>query len=435
MGPSHGTPPEGTTSRLVQRVPRGQFRQVVVPGSKSVANRALICAALADGTSTLRGLPGGDDTAAMISALRDLGVAIHSPSLGTVSDTIRITGGRPTGGTAWAELAGTTSRFLLALAATGGSPVTVDGGDPLRRRPMGPLLDALTAIGARVDARDGHLPATITGPAHGGPVTVRGDVSSQFISALMLIAPTLSEGITITVSGDLVSRPYVDLTARVMAAFGHHAVTISDASITVDPGGYRATEFTVEADASSASYPLAIAAATGGTVTIPGLDLPSSQGDIAIVDLLAAMGCRVETSTGVTLAGPDGPLAGIDIDMADISDLVPTVAVLACLADGPSRIRGVGFIRAKESDRLGDLSTELRRCGAVIEVLNDGLAIDPRGTDLSGARLDTHHDHRLAMAFAVLGAAIGGIEILEPTVVTKSWPGFWDMLATFEQNR
>ena len=137
----------------------------------------------------------------------------------------------------------------------------------------------------------------------------------------------------------------------------------------------------------------------------------------------------------LTITGPDGPLTGIDVDMAHISDLVPTIAVLACLADGPTRIRGVGFIRAKESDRLGDLATELRRCGAVVEVLDDGLAIDPSRSRLHGARVATHHDHRLAMAFAVLGAAIGSVEILEPQVVSKSWPGFWDMLASFEQIR
>lgn len=434
MGASDGTPFEDTTTRIVERVERRQSRRVAVPGSKSIANRALVCAALAEGTSLLTGVPDGDDTTAMISALRDLGLGIDAPT----SDgrrAVRITGGRPAGGRAWAELAGTTSRFLLGLAASGSTPITVDGGEPLRRRPVGPLLAALRAIGAGVVDDDGRLPATVTGPATGGEVTVRGDVSSQFISALMLVAPVLRDGVTIAISGGLVSRPYVDLTARVMAAFGHHGVTVTDTAITVSPGRYRATDFVVEADASSASYPLALAAATGATVVIPGLDIDSSQGDIAILDLLARMGCRVETSDGIALTGPDGPLHGIDIDMADISDLVPTVAVLACLADSPSRMRGVGFIRAKESDRLGDLATELRRCGAVVEVLEDGLAIDPSGPRLRGARLDTHHDHRLAMAFAVLGAAIGGVEIVEPDVVTKSWPGFWAMLSDFEQNR
>ena len=427
------------TTRIVDRVERQQSRRVVVPGSKSIANRALICAALADGTSTLTGVPDGDDTAAMVSALDELGFAISSSDADDRSSTIRISGGRPAGGTAWADLAGTTSRFLLGLAAVGSEPITVDGGEPLRRRPMGPLIDALRSIGADVDATDGRLPATVTGPAAGGDVAVRGDVSSQFISALMLVAPVLADGVRIAITGELVSRPYVDLTARVMASFGHHGVTVTDTAITVTPGRYRATEFAVEADASSASYPLALAAATGATVVVPGLDVDSSQGDIAILDLLAEMGCRVETDHGpgreTTVTGPGGPLHGIDVDMAHTSDLVPTIAVLACLADGPSRIRGVGFIRAKESDRLGDLATELRRCGAVVDVLDDGLAIDPSVTRLRGTRVDTHHDHRLAMALAVLGAAIGSVEIVEPGVVTKSWPGFWEMLAVFERNR
>ena len=427
------------TTRIVDRVERRQSRRVIVPGSKSIANRALICAALADGTSTLSGVPDGDDSAAMVSALRDLGFAISSSDADDRSNTIRINGGRPAGGTAWADLAGTTSRFLLGLAATGSDPITVDGDEPLRRRPMGPLIDALRSIGADVDAADGRLPATVTGRAVGGDVAVPGDVSSQFISALMLVAPVLADGVRITITGELVSRPYVDLTARVMASFGHHGVTVTDTAITVTPGRYLGTEFAVEADASSASYPLALAAATGASVVVPGLDVGSSQGDIAILDLLAEMGCRVETDHGpggeTTITGPDGPLHGIDVDMAYVSDLVPTIAVLACLADGPTRIRGVGFIRAKESDRIGDLATELRRCGAVVDVLDDGLAIDPSATTLHGARVDTHHDHRLAMAFAVLGAAIGSVEIVEPQVVTKSWPGFWEMLAMFERNR
>ena len=417
--------------RVVERITVGQVRSVSVPGSKSVANRALVCAALAPGTSILRGVPDGDDSAAMVTALRELGFAVEV-SYGS-TDVIAVTGGRPAGGAAWAELAGTTSRFLIALAATGSAPITVDGGPPLRRRPMTPLLDAVRAIGARVDTADGHLPVTVCGPAHGGTVTVPGDVSSQFLSALMLIAPTLPDGISIAVTGHLVSRPYVELTARVMAAFGHEAVHLSEGSITVATGRYRARTFEVEPDASSASYPLAIAAATCSTVVVPGLRADSSQGDIALLGLLERMGCRVETSGDVTVTGPVS-LSGIDVDMADISDLVPTVAVLACLATGPTRIRGVGFIRAKESDRLGDLAHELRRCGALVTETEDGLDIEPSSA-LSGARVATHHDHRLAMALAVLGTAIGGVEIADPAVVGKSWPSFWTMLDTFAADR
>ena len=409
----------------------GQSLEVRVPGSKSIANRALICAALAHGTSTLHGMPDGDDTAAMVTALRALGFGIDTSHV--ASGAIGVTGGRPTGGAAWAELAGTTSRFLIGLAATGAEPITIDGGPPLRRRPMTPLLDALRTIGADVDSADGHLPVRVTGPARGGAVTVRGDVSSQFLSALMLVAPTLAEGIRISISGHLVSRPYVELTARVMAGFGHDGVDITATTITVAPGGYRARTYAVEPDASSASYPLALAAATRSTVVVPGLRSDSSQGDIALLDLLRRMGCRVDSDGDVTVTGP-GTLHGIDVDMADISDLVPTIAVLACLAEGPTRIRGVGFIRAKESDRLGDLALELRRCGALVTDTDDGLEVEP-SPQLHGARLDTHHDHRLAMAFAVLGAVIGGVDIVEPAVVSKSWPAFWSMLESFSTER
>lgn len=418
-----------TATRTVRPMARHQDRVVTVPGSKSVANRALICAALAEGTSTVRGLPNGDDTTAMIRALGALGHRVDTAG----PQAVRVSGGRPTAGTAWAALAGTTSRFLLGLAATGEQPITVDGDEPLRRRPVAPLLDALAALGARVESTEGRLPVTISGPTQGGTVTIRGDVSSQFLSALMLVAPVLENGVRLVIDGELVSRPYVDLTATVMASFGHHEVTVTDQAINVAAGRYRAADYSVEPDASSASYPLALAAATGSTVTVPGLRLYSSQGDIAIVDLLERMGCRVDTSGDITVTGPER-LTGLDVDMSDISDLVPTVAVLACLAEGPSRIRGVGFIRAKESDRLGDLARELRRCGADLSETDDGLVIAP-SADLHGARLDTHHDHRLAMAFAVLGSVVGPLDIADPGVVAKSWPGFWDMLADFEHAR
>jgi 3-phosphoshikimate 1-carboxyvinyltransferase len=255
---------------------------------------------------------------------------------------------------------------------------------------------------------------------------MRGDVSSQFISALMMIGPELESGLAIELTTPLVSLPYVELTAAVMRAFGATDVTVDDHRIVVPSGSYRGRTYTVEPDASSASYPLAIAALRGGEVTISGLRRDSAQGDVAIVDLLVAMGCRADASADrvVVTRDPELPLRGVDVDMADISDLVPTVAAVAVTASTPSTIRGVGFIRSKESDRLGDLAGELRKTGARIEVTDDGLRIEPAGA-LHRAALDTHHDHRLAMAFAVLGSIVDGIEIGDPDVVTKSWPGFW----------
>ncbi len=405
---------------------------VVVPGSKSIANRALVCAALADGTSTLRRVPGGDDTAAMVAGLAALGVVARSAD-GAVSVTGPMAGcGAPV--RVDARLAGTTSRFLTALGTLAGRPVTVDGEPALRRRPMVPLHDALAALGAQVTpgGRRGHLPVTVDGTAglRGGAVAVAGDVSSQFLTALMLIGPRLPGGLTIEPSTALVSVPYLTITARVMAAFGIDGVTVGEGRIVVPPATYRpALDWTIEPDATSASYPWAAGALTGGRVTVSGLGPESIQGDAHFPEVLARMGCAVETSGGASPAtavgGADG-LTGIDVDLGSMSDLVPTMAALALFAANPSRIRGVGFIRAKESDRLGDLAGELRKLGADIDVLDDGLDIRP--AVLHGAALDTHHDHRLAMAFGLVGLRVPGVVVDDPAVVSKSWPDYWAML-------
>ncbi|MDJ0771250.1 MAG: 3-phosphoshikimate 1-carboxyvinyltransferase [Ilumatobacter sp.] len=401
---------------------------VRVPGSKSIANRALICAALASGTSELSNIPDGDDTAAMLAGLRELGRDVHLHG-----EQVSVSGGPVDWPPSrlYAGLAGTTSRFLTALAALGSAPVVVDGAPPLRERPFGPLHDALTQIGVAVSpgASSGHLPATVQGPPSSGQVTIRGDVSSQYVTALMLIGPRLPGGLDLTLSSPLISRPYVELTAAVMAAFGRPDVGVGDALIRVAAGSYEAADLVIEPDASSASYPLAVAAVAGGSVTVVGLGAGSLQGDARFADLLADMGCHVErTSDSVRVVRGSEPLRGIDVDMADVSDLVPTLAVVAATASSPSRIRGVGFIRRKESDRLGDLAGELRRAGVGVSETADGLVIEPSTGRLVPARLATHHDHRLAMAFAVLGCLVDGIEVESPDVVGKSWPGFWTML-------
>ena len=401
---------------------------VDVPGSKSIANRALVCAALAEGASLLRNVPDGDDTEAMLDCLHRLGIDCGRADDG---DGVRVVGGGgrlppgpidlPT------RLAGTTSRFITAFAALGPGPYRVDGEAPLRLRPMAPLHDALVALGADItpEAGWGHLPVSIGGPLSGAAdVTVTGDVSSQFLTAMMLIGPYVPGGLHLTLSTQLVSRPYVDMTKAVMAAFGHDAVRVDDAHIDVEPGRYRACTYAIEPDASSASYPLAAAAICGGRVEIPGLGAPSLQGDAAFVDLLSAMGCSTSRDQSTVVVG--GTLDGIDVDMADCSDLVPTLAAVAAFAGSTTRVRGVGFIRAKESDRLGDLCTELRRLGVDAHDTADGLVIAP--STAHGATVHTHHDHRLAMAFGVIGLRVHGVEVDDPDVVSKSWPGFWNML-------
>ena len=415
------------TTLTVNRLERRVAATVSVPGSKSIANRALVCAALAGGPCEVDNVPDGDDTASLLTALGALGVDVVADG-----DRVSVSGHGTDLPAAdlHAGLAGTTSRFLTAVAALGRRPITIDGHAPLRARPFGPLHDALRQLGVEIvpGERAGHLPTTIVGPPAGERVRVRGDVSSQYISALMLIAPYLPAGLRIELTTRLVSVPYVRLTAEVMAGFGVGGVDVTDDLIIVPPGAYGPVQFSTEPDASSASYPLAVAAVRGGRVTVHGLGTSSLQGDARFADLLGRMGCGICRTGDATSVESGSHLHGIDVDMADISDLVPTVAVVAACAETPTRIRGVGFIRAKESDRLGDLAHELRRLGIDAVETADGLDVRPSTETWHPAGVGTHHDHRLAMAFGVLGTTLDGIEIDDPDVVSKSWPGFWRML-------
>jgi 3-phosphoshikimate 1-carboxyvinyltransferase len=385
---------------------------------------------LADGESRLVGLPTGDDTEAMVNGLRQLGVRVDAEG----DDRWRVRGTSIDGGVDIdARLAGTTSRFLTAVAALGPRFSTVTGGEALRRRPMGDLHDALRVLGAEVEplGASDRLPVRVRrGDLHGGPVDLAGDVSSQFVSALMLIAPCLPDGLEIRLTSPLVSRPYVAMTASVMSAFGARGVVVSDSTISVAASGYRGIESSIEPDASSASYPLAAAAIAGGRVRVPGLTRDSWQGDVAIVDILGSMGCRTAfDDEGVEVEG--GPLHGVDLDMSDVSDLVPTVAVVAAFADSPTTIDGVGFIRHKESDRIGDLVDGLNALGCRATALHDGLRIEPSAAEeRHGASLRTHHDHRLAMAWSLLALRIAGVSIDDHTVVAKSWPDWWRVRST-----
>ena len=402
---------------------------VEVPGSKSIANRALICAALAEGQSTLRGVPDGDDTEAMLDCLRAFGLEIER-----ADEDVRVAGGLSLfkrGPVALsARLAGTTSRFVTALAALGPGPYSIDGHGPLRSRPMAPLHDALIRMGVEVAALQvpGRLPVRVQGPVDVtlDEVALRGDVSSQYLTALMLIAPYFPNGLRFMLTTPLVSRPYIRITAAVMAAFGVPGVEMGDRIITVPPGRYQARDFRVEPDASSAGYPLAAAAICGGRVTVPGLTSASIQGDAAFCHVLARMGCEVVQDEHGTTVSRHGALHGIAINMVDLSDLVPTLAAVAAFGDSPTDMHGVGFIRNKESDRLTDLCDELRKAGIGAIDNPDGLVVQPSVPRT--ATLGTHHDHRLAMAFALVGLGASGIIVEDPDVVSKSWPDFWTMI-------
>lgn len=411
---------------------RGSGNLVSVPGSKSIANRALICAALARSESVISNCAPGDDTEAMIDALKILGVGIERNA-----DKVRVSGTLNLEATHElqlnAKLAGTTSRFLTALCSLRAGTTTIDGDATLRMRPMLDLHKALRDLGARVSPvnNDGYLPVRVCrGDQWQAKVAVSATMSSQFTSGLMMIAPRLPSGLEIVLSQEVVSRGYIEMTVGVMRAFGVNT-DFSGNQIWVSPGEYQGTNFTVEPDASSASYPLGAVAISGGSVTIEGLSRNSLQGDVEFVDLLARMGCDVsESHEGLQLSRQkERPLRGIEVDMSQISDCVPTLAVVAMFAETPTQISGVGFIRTKESDRIGDLISELRKLGANISETHDGMVIAP--ASLHGASLETHHDHRLAMAFALIQREVDGVVINNPEVVSKSWPNYFDTLRSF----
>jgi 3-phosphoshikimate 1-carboxyvinyltransferase len=429
----------GDGVRAVEPVGGPLDATVRVPGSKSLTNRALVCAALASGTSVLDGALFADDTEAMVEGLQRLGLTVDVDPAAARVTVVGCAGALPTvadGVTLDARLSGTTSRFLLPLLGLGSGRVRLDGAAPLRSRPMADGIGALRRLGVAVaeEGEPGHLPVVVQGPPSrpaaeaGGELMVAGDASSQFVSGVLMSAPALPGGLRLAVTGELVSRPYVDLTVAVMRAFGADvAVDGAGSRWPIAAGRYRpVAPYPVEPDASAASYFFGAAAICGGRVTIEGLGSASLQGDLRFVDVLARMGCRVEqTASSTTVTGPD-QLVGVDVDMRHLSDTAPTLAVVAAFARTPSRLRGIGFIRRKESDRIGDVIRELRRCGIEADEEPDGLVVHP-GTP-QPARVATYDDHRMAMSFALLGLRTPGIEIADPEVVAKTFPTYWDAL-------
>ncbi len=414
-------------------VPLGAPPDAVVrlPGSKSLTNRALLCAALARGTTRLTGALFADDTAAMAAVVAALGARVEADRVASTM-VIRGLGGppRPAPGTRLdARMSGTTGRFVLPVAATADVPIVVDGHPQLRARPLAPLLAALTSGGVRVRPLDvpDHLPVEVRGPLAPGTYRVPGDVSSQFLSGLLLAAPLVPGGLTLEITTPTVSGPYLDMTRRVMEDFGV-GVTPGDRDRLVVPGGGYTSPgtYAVEPDASAASYFMAAAAVTGGRVRIEGLGSRSCQGDVAFADVLARMGATVEVSDdAIEVVG--APLRGVEVDLADLSDTAPTLAVVAACAEGPTRVRGIGFVRGKESDRIAAPVRELRRCGVEAVETDDGFEVRPAGRP-HGARIETYEDHRMAMAFAVLGLVVADVRIADPGCVAKTFPGFFEVL-------
>jgi 3-phosphoshikimate 1-carboxyvinyltransferase len=407
---------------------RGRIRP---PGSKSITNRALVCAALADGVSTLHGALDSQDTRVMIDSLGNLGIEVESRNGGT---TLVVHGAGGQIPALEAELfcgnSGTTIRFLTALATLGHGSFRFDGVERMRERPIGDLLDALNQLGAHAKSENENNCPPLVVHANGlpgGTSRVRGDISSQFLSALLMAAPGAASPVELVIDGTLVSQPYVEMTRAVMRAFG--VAVNADARLSrfnIHPQPYVPREYEIEPDASAASYFWAAAAVTGGQVTVEGLSAGSLQGDVTFVDCLEQMGCEVMRSAdAITVVGR--LLKGIEFDMNAISDTVQTLSVVALFASGPTTIRNVAHVRHKETDRLAALATELRKLGALVVERPDGLTITPGPA--KPATIDTYCDHRMAMSFALAGLRIAGVRINDPGCVAKTYPRYFDDLA------
>ncbi len=401
---------------------------VEVPGSKSITNRALFLAA-AHGTTTLVKPLDSDDTAGFAEGLATLGYRVaRSPSRWTVE-------GRPQGPAAgeasvFCRDGATTSRFLPALAAAGRGVFRFDASPQMRRRPLGPLARALRDLGVdlRYAGEEGHHPVTVRADGiKGGHVTLDAGLSSQFLTALLLVGPLTEEGLTISVT-DLVSAPYVEITLAMMERFG---VTVErdGAAYYVPAQAYSATDYLIEPDASTASYFLAAAAVTGRSVTVPGLGARALQGDVRFADVLARMGAEVSVSAGsMTVTGAaGGRLGGLTVSMRDISDTMPTLAAIAPFADAPVRIEDVYNTRVKECDRLEACAENLRALGVPVRLGRDWIEILPARP--APTAIACHADHRIAMAFSITGLRTPGISLDDPGCVRKTFPGFHQALA------
>jgi 3-phosphoshikimate 1-carboxyvinyltransferase len=424
------------SSIRLERAPGPLNARVTISGSKSLTNRALIAAALANGTSILSDALFAEDTQRMIDTLGRLGFAIATDPRG---NRIEITGN---GGfmpedeaDCFCGNSGTTIRFGTALASLGHGIYNFDGVERMRQRPIGQLGDALRALGAQIEypIRDGYPPIRVVGQGlSAGTARVDRPDSSQFISAILLAAPAASGDVMVEVRGPLPSRPYVVATTRLMSDFGPAVIEEYGPStskfIIPAPQPYQARHYRIEPDASNASYFLAAPAVAGGSVTVDGLGSQSVQGDARFVDLLERMGCRVERDTNrLTVTGPkpEERLRGIDVDLNHMPDMVQTLAVVALFAEGPTTIRNVANLRLKETDRLAALCRELDKLGARTEELSDGLIVHPP-EDFRPAAIDTYGDHRMAMSFAIAGLAIEGVVINDAACVAKTFPDFFD---------
>ncbi len=400
---------------------------VTAPPSKSYSVRALLLAAMSEGTTTVVNCLDADDTRYALAALRAIGYEVS----GTIPTQVRI-GERKSMSADEVPIfvgnAGTAMRFFTGWLAFTPGRFLLHGEERMHNRPIGDLVDVLMSIGAEVEYvdKEGYPPLRIRGKRMRGgfDVTISAETSSQFVSALMLGGATLPDGIRLHIS-HMASGPYIDITGDILTTFGAR-VERHGSDITVRSGRLSKSEYLVEGDYSSASYWFAAAAATRGTMRVRGLASPTAQGDAGFLDILQAMGCEITAGDEIVVTGPDR-LRGGTFDCNSTPDIVPTLAAIAPLASSPVEITNVANLRVKESDRLAAIASELRKLGATVEERSDSLLIQPGWSD-SPATIETHHDHRIAMSFAVSGLARGNVTIADERVVSKSYPRFWKTL-------
>ena len=406
---------------------------ITVPGSKSITQRALIAAALADGRSTLLTPLASEDTAYTSAALTAMGIGIDQNG---DTWTVNGTGGRIKTPDREIFLGnnGTATRFLTSVAALGHGIFTIAGEKRMEERPIAPLMQALAGWGVDIASIRGTgcppLRIAADGIA-GGKTTLPAGKSSQYLSSLLLVAPYARQQAMLTVEGEVPSKPYVTMTLAVMRSFGIEITASEDLSrFEICRGVYQPRTYQVEGDASSASYFFAAAAITGGTVTVTNVPQVSLQGDTALVKMLEQMGCRVTYGNGITVTGPE-ELRAIEVDMGDCPDVAPTLAVVAARAKGRTVIKNIAHLRIKECDRINAMATELAKLGARVTEQEDALIIEGVSADaaMHGADIETYNDHRIAMCFGVAGLVVPGIRIANEKCVAKSFPDFWERFA------
>lgn len=413
--------------------------QVNIPGSKSISNRALLLATLAKGTTTLTNLLDSDDINYMLTSLKQLGVNYRLSNDNTVCEVDGLAGAlnAKQAQTLFLGNAGTAMRPLCAALTLGQGEFTLTGEPRMEERPIGDLVDALRQLGANVTylKSEGFPPLTINATGlNGGDVEIAGDLSSQFLTALLMVAPLAKSRVVIKIKGELVSKPYIDITLALMAQFGVTVVNNDYQSFVVESGQAYVSpgKVLVEGDASSASYFLAAAAIKGGEVKVTGVGTSSIQGDVKFADVLEKMGADIEWGDDYIIAR-GAPLKAVDLDMNHIPDAAMTIATTALFASGTTHIRNIYNWRIKETDRLAAMATELRKVGAIVDEGQDYISVTPPSV-INTADIDTYNDHRMAMCFSLVAFADCGITINDPDCTSKTFPDYFERFASLVQS-